>query len=78
MFHYPELGLEGQLTWEDLGAQWEHNLHELSPHVKKCDGAESATKRLKDIGIPQVITIYFVHTLPSTLVLLESGESSSP
>lgn len=50
---HPELGLEGQLSWEDLGAQWEHNLHELSPHVKKCAGAESATERLKTMGIPQ-------------------------
>eukprot|EP00752_Nemacystus_decipiens_P004292 g3921.t1 len=48
-----ELGLEGQLSWQDLGAQWEHNLHELSPHVKKCGGAESATERLKAMGIPQ-------------------------
>lgn len=53
-YHHPELGLEGQLSWEDLGAQWEHNLHELSPHVKKCGGADSATDRLKDMGIPQV------------------------
>eukprot|EP00903_Cladosiphon_okamuranus_P018820 g17311.t1 len=50
-----ELGLEGHLTWEDLGAQWEHRLRELSPQVKKCEGAESATKRLKDIGVPQAI-----------------------
>ncbi|CAM9497416.1 unnamed protein product [Ectocarpus sp. 13 AM-2016] len=50
-----ELGLEGQLSWEDLGAQWEHNLHELSPQVKKCDGAETVTKHLKDIGVPQGI-----------------------
>lgn len=50
-----ELGLERQLSWEDLGAQWEHNLHELSPQVKKCDGAETVTKRLKDMGVPQVM-----------------------
>lgn len=50
-----ELGLEGQLSWEELGAQWEHNLHELSPQVKKCDGAEVVTKRLKDMGVPQVM-----------------------
>lgn len=54
-FVFPELGLEGQLSPEDLGTQWEHSLHELSPQVKKCDGAESATLRLKDLGIPQVI-----------------------
>ncbi|CAN0107707.1 unnamed protein product [Pylaiella littoralis] len=50
-----ELGLEGQLSPEDLGAQWKHSLHELSPQVKKCDGAESATLRLKNLGIPQGI-----------------------
>lgn len=57
----PELGLEGQLSPEDLGAQWEHSLHELSPQVKKCEGAESATLRLKNLGIPQVISFIAFH-----------------
>lgn len=50
-----ELGLEGLLSPEVLGAEWEHNLHELSARVQKCDGAEVVTKRLKDMGVPQVM-----------------------
>lgn len=52
-----ELDLEGLLSPEDLGAEWEHNLHELSPQVQKCDGAEAVTARLEEMGIPQV-TLY--------------------
>lgn len=49
-----ELDLEGLLSPEDLGAEWEHSLHELSPQVQKCDGAEAVTARLEEMGIPQV------------------------
>lgn len=49
-----ELGLEGLLSPEVLGAEWEHSLHELSPQVKKCVGAEAVTACLEEMGIPQV------------------------
>lgn len=72
----PELGLEGQLSSEDLGSQWEHNLHELSPQVKKCDGAESVTLRLKEMGIPQVTRIILATAVLYCLLLLAPSVGS--
>ena len=49
-----ELELEGLLSPEDLRDQWEQNFRDMSPRLLKCDGAEALTRRLKDMGIPQV------------------------
>ncbi|CAM9220509.1 unnamed protein product [Discosporangium mesarthrocarpum] len=50
-----DLELEGQLSGEDLGREWEENLHELTPLVKKCKGGASITEFLERLRVPQGI-----------------------
>lgn len=49
-----ELGLDGVMSPDELGKQWEHFFHNLVEGVQKCEGAEEVTRCLKDMGIPQV------------------------
>lgn len=54
-----ELGLEGLLSPEDLAEEWEDNFRDMRAQLRKCDGAEEVTRRLKELGIPQVTSSYY-------------------
>ncbi|CAM9292287.1 unnamed protein product [Choristocarpus tenellus] len=50
-----DLELEGHLSPEKLGSEWEENLHELTPLVMKCKGAAAITEHLEYLQVPQGI-----------------------